>query len=332
MEAIESFHAERIVRPLKHATYNDLRFSHPLVDVRRLPRLSISTFHDNQRLLWTEGYDLLAEQPAWVPYEMVHTDFTLPLPPGSGAFVMSSNGMASGNHPLEAICHGICEVVERDAITLFRRTPAAAQKLLDLETVDSSACQDLFERLRRADIALGVWDATSDVGLPCFLCSIVDRVDDPFRPMYANQGMGCHPAREIALLRAVTEAAQSRLTFITGSRDDADRERYLHVRSPGFVSRWRTRILSSEARRAHYHSVPDFCHDRLDEDVAVACQKLAAAGIEEVVAVDLTRNEFEIPVVRVIIPGLEPLDEVPGYQPGPRARAAAERHASAPSA
>jgi len=331
MEAIESFHAERIVRPLKHATYNDLRFTHEVVDVGRLPRLSVSTFHENQRMLWVEGHDLLSRKPAWVPYEMVHTDFTLPLPPGSGCFVMSSNGLASGNHPLEAICHGICEVVERDATTLFRRTPAAEQRLVELTSVDDPSCQELFERLYRADIALGVWDATSDVGIPCFICSIVDRRDDPFRPMYANQGMGCHPAREIALLRAVTEAAQSRLTFITGSRDDADRERYRHVRSPGFVARWRARILSANSRRVHYHSVPSFRHERLDEDVALACQKLAAIGIEEVVAVDLMRDEFEIPVVRVIIPGLEPLDEVPGYRPGLRALAA-ERPATRLSA
>lgn len=327
MEAVESFHAERIVRPLKHATYNDLRFSHGVVDVQRLPRLTVSTFHENQRTLWIEGHELLTRKPSWVPYEMVHTDFTLPLPPGSGAFVMSSNGLASGNHLVEAVCHGICEVVERDATTLFRHTPPARQRRLDLTTVDDASCQDLFERLRRADIALGVWDATSDVGLPCFICSLVDREEDPFRPMYANHGMGCHPAREIALLRAVTEAAQSRLTFITGSRDDADRERYLHVRSREFVGRWRARIANTDASCVHYHSIPDFRHESLDEDLALACDKLTNAGVEEIIAVDLTREEFEVPVARVIVPGLEPLDEIPGYQPGPRARAIAERYA-----
>ncbi len=181
----------------------------------------------------------------------------------------------------------------------------------------------MFERLRRAEIALAVWDATSDVGLACFICSIVDREEDPFRPMYANHGMGCHPARQIALLRAVTEAAQSRLTFITGSRDDADRERYAHVRSREFVGRWRARILATDGARVHYHSVPDFQHTSLDEDLTLICDKLASAGIEQVVVVDLSRAEFDIPVARVIIPGLEPLDEIPGYQPGPRARALA---------
>jgi ribosomal protein S12 methylthiotransferase accessory factor len=327
MEAIENYHAERIVRPLTYATFNDIRFSHPVVDLERLPRLSVSTFHENQRTLWIEGFELSSRTPMWVPYELVHTDFTLPLPPGSGAFVMSSNGLASGNHLLEAIGHGLCELVERDATTLFRRTPAPDRKLLELSSVDDPACRDLLDRLHRADLLVGVWDVTSDVGLPCFLACIVDRRDDPFRPMYANQGMGCHPARVIALARALTEAAQSRLTFISGSRDDADRERYRHVRSPAFVAGWRERILSPEAQRVHFHSVRSFDHATFDADVALGCKQLAAIGIEQVVVVDLTRDEFEIPVVRVIVPGLEPFDEVPGYRPGPRALAADARFA-----
>ena len=40
---------------------------------------------------------------------------------------------------------------------------------------------------------------------------------DPPLPEF---GAGCHPSRDIALLRALTEAAQARTTFIAGSRDD----------------------------------------------------------------------------------------------------------------
>ncbi len=40
------------------------------------------------------------------------------------------------------------------------------------------------------------------------------------------------------------------------------------------------------------------------------------------VAVDLTRPEFGLPVVRVVIPGLEAPDDDEDYVPGPRAQAA----------
>ncbi len=324
MEAIESFHAERILAPLKHASFNDLRYSHPVIDLERLPRLTVSTFHSDQRTLWIEGTDLMSQTLTWVPYEVVHTDFSLPLPPGSGCFVMSSNGLASGNHVLEAISHGICEVVERDAVTLFRLRVPSQRRRVPLSSIDDGDCREIIERFRAADVAVAVWDATSDVGLPCFYCAIADERTDVFRPLYANQGMGCHLSSKVALLRALTEAAQSRLTFIAGARDDAGRDRYRHVQSTDYVTRWRARILGEESAGARpFCEVPSFENRSFEEDIAVACDRLSAVGIDEMVVVDLTRPEFGIPVVRVVIPGLEPLDEVPGYRPGPRARAIA---------
>jgi ribosomal protein S12 methylthiotransferase accessory factor len=50
--------------------------------------------------------------------------------------------------------------------------------------------------------------------------------------------------------------------------------------------------------------------------------RLRAAGIHQVIAVDLTREAIGIPVARVIVPGLEGMmeDEDGDYLPGPRAR------------
>ena len=118
MEAIESYHGEHITLPLKIATYEELRYTHPLVDPASLNQLSTSYYHPNLQLTWIEGVDLATGKPVWVPYEMVHTNFSLPMPAGTGCFIMSSNGTASGNHILEAISHGICEVVEQNATTL----------------------------------------------------------------------------------------------------------------------------------------------------------------------------------------------------------------------
>ena len=118
MESIEAFMAERITRPLVLGSVNDLRSSHPLVDVDLLPRTTDSVYHPDAPLLWIEGRELLTGTPRWVPYEMVHTAYTLPRPTGTGCFIATSNGLASGNHLLEAISHAICETVERDAATL----------------------------------------------------------------------------------------------------------------------------------------------------------------------------------------------------------------------
>ncbi len=62
-----------------------------------------------------------------------------------------------------------------------------------------------------------------------------------------------------------------------------------------------------------------------NEDVAWELGQLRAVGIDRVVVVDLTRPEFGLPVVRVVIPGLEALAEQANYLLGARARARLEQ-------
>ena len=234
MEAIELHHAEHITLPVRFASLDDLRSTHDLVDVTALPRLSVGHFHADLRLLWIEGVNLLNDAPLWLPYELVHTDFTLPFPPGSGCFVNSSNGLASGNRRVEALVHAICEVVERDATTLWHMAGASgeAERRFDPGSIDDPLCAEVLALFEAADVAVGIWETTSDVGVAAFFCTIVDREPRSWRQLYPSSGAGCHPNRSIALLRALTEGAQSRLTLISGSRDDQPRADIRPGRTP----------------------------------------------------------------------------------------------------
>ncbi len=321
MEAIELYHAERITLPIKFASYDELQFTHPLVDVEALPRLSASAFTEHTRLMWIEARDLLNEEPVWVPYDMVHMNYTRPFPPGT-CFVPSSNGLASGNHILEAITHGISEVIERDAATLWHASGKEIQRetRIDLATVDDPGCLEVLQRFERANIVAGVWDVTSNIGVPSFLCSILDRTPDPYRPVVAAEGKGCHPARHVALLRALTEAAQSRLTWISGARDDMPRSEYELSRNPDVLERQRSELRNGATPRS-FRDVPSQESATFERDVAWLLERLRAAGIKCVAVVDLTHPGLRVPVVRVVIPGLEALHDAPGYLPGARARA-----------
>jgi ribosomal protein S12 methylthiotransferase accessory factor len=321
MESIESYHAEHAHMPLVRASYNELRFNRPMVDVTALPRSSASSFHDNSQILWAEGSDLLSGTALWLPFELVHTNFTLPLPAGSGSFLMNSNGLASGNHALEAISHGVCEVVERDCTTLWHCSSEAAKERtrLDLSTVDDPGCLEVLEKYEKAGVMVAVWETTSDVGIPSFLCTIVERSHNRLRPLPAMNGMGCHPAREVALLRALTEAAQGRMTMITGSRDDLRQTSYAEAQDLDFLGRMERRMRASGPERS-FNAVPTWNGETFEDDIAWELQRLQAAGMKQVAVVDLTKREFGIAVVRVVIPGLEPIHDVPGYTSGPRAR------------
>lgn len=325
MESIELHHAEHMALPLMFASYEDLKSTHSLADVEKLPRVRNSLFHPRLVLLWVEGFDLLQQRHTWVPLEMVSMNYTLPFPSGSGCFQATSNGLASGNHLLEAVSQGICEVVERDATTLWRlrRETAQRARLVDLTSVDDPGCRDVLEKFEHTGVAVAAWDIATDIGIPAFRCTIAERSHDPLHPLYTIDGMGCHPSRAIALLRALTETAQGRLTYIAGSRDDLYRETYELASSPATAQRKRRQMMRC-GRPKNFHDAPDYEGETLLEDVLWELERLQTAGIEQVIVVDLTRPEFQMPVVRVVVPGLEGIFPEPDYAPGPRARALLE--------
>src|SRR6266571_3226631 len=231
------------------------------------------------------------------------------------------HGLASGNHLLEAVSHGICEIVERDATSLwkFRHPAEQDSRSVDLATIDDPACGAVLGKFHRAGLEIVVWDTTTDIGIASFFCVIFRSTEDPARRLPPAAGAGCHPSRSIALLRALTEAAQTRLTQISGSRDDAGRDTYAAHRYDATFDRVRHQLDLAKTRR--FEEAPRWESDTIDADVEWELGRLRDAGVKRVVAIDLTKDMFKLPVVRMVIPGLEAQHEVPGYTPGSRARA-----------
>jgi YcaO-like protein with predicted kinase domain len=319
MEALELYHAENISLPLAWGTRRDLSCGRTLVDTSRLMPARRSPFHDDYPILWVESRCLLQSHPVWVPFETVHTNACWPEPAGSGCFACTSNGLASGNHRLEAICHAIGEVVERDAVTLWRRNRSGPR--LDLATVDDPGCDALLSQFERAGLGVLVWNVTSDVGIATFLCTVFERSLDPALAIFTSNGSGCHPDRCVALSRALTEAAQSRLTLIAGSRDDLEHAMYCEPRASGPMMAYFQAEFASRAG-VPFYSIPHRDHAGFDEDVAWQLDRLRSAGFDRALCVDLSIPDFPVTVVRVLVPGLEGSDNVADYVPGPRARAA----------
>jgi YcaO-like protein with predicted kinase domain len=324
MEAAEAHHAETIEAPLKLASARQLGRRHRLIDVARLPRSLEGSFDEHAPMLWIEGRELFTGEGLWLPLELVSADYTLPLPTGSGCFPATTNGLASGNHLLEAIAHGLFEVVERDATTLWRLGGAAARRAtrVDLATVLDPLCCEVLERFARAEVEVAVWETTTDVGIAAFVCLIVGRRDESADP---ELGAGCHPVREVALLRALSEAAQARMTYITGARDDFAPHLYEAETRRARLHEARS-WLAGEAASRPFAEVPSAEHEDLGQDLALALARLQGVGIEEVVAVDLTKADLGLPVARVVVPGLEApyQGEHSDWVPGPRARALLE--------
>ena len=311
MESIELWHAERPILPLLWGEARALGRDHRLLDWSGLPRTPGTQFEAATPTAWLPGVSLSDGGPLLVPYESVHTDGRCPEPQGSGWFVSTSNGLASGNTTVEAQVHALCEVIERDAVTLWRLAGDTDTTSIDLDSIADPACRDLLQRVEKADLAVLLHDATSDIGVAVMHCTLLERASDPDLTLYATSGMGCHPCPAVAASRAITEAAQSRLTLISGARDDVARARY---ESP--AGRLTARV--SQGRRS-FAAVPNCSTPTLEGDFAALLSALNMRGLEPC-WVDLAQPEIGLAVGRVLVPGLELLNDVEHYRPGARAR------------
>jgi YcaO-like protein with predicted kinase domain len=342
MESVEYWHAEHIDAPLREDSYRGLARLLPVVDITRLPlragldavsggraqTSATATRSLDRPLLWIEGTNLVSDQPIWVPYETV-TYNRVGLDHARTTFRVSSNGLASGNSLTEAAIHGLCELIERDALTIWwaPRLPPYRESLVDPASVDDPTCRSLLELADAARVDVHIWDVTSDVPVPVFQVCMLDRDDLPeWRGFGPCWGYGCHPLREIALTRAITEAAQSRVTVITSTRDDSFGQQYEAHHDPAAARAARTLFGRLRPRR-RFGEVLDLGAGSLEEILRTLVTRVAPESDNTVVLVDLTKPELGVPVVKLISPGLEFYSHFVGYASGPRAQRAVARDA-----
>ncbi len=308
LEAAELFHAEEVELPVRRAPARAM-LGGDAVDVHRLPLAGTPRVPVERPLRWVEGQDLLSGARRWVPEQCVAL--------GQGdaeerVFAGTSSGLAAGNSWPEAVSHAVCEVVERHLMTIWHRLPALLQRAtgIDLTSIEDEAGQALVGRCVEAGLAVGIWDMTGQVQLPAFACYLAQRSAEGARLVPPAAGYGCHPSREVALARAITEAAQSRLTVIAGARDDMTETQYTTGSDLAFTRRAVEFIDSAGGRR--FDSVPSRDCGQVSADLEWELDRLQAATVTEAVAVDLSQGALGIPVVRVVIPGLC----IPGFRSG----------------
>jgi ribosomal protein S12 methylthiotransferase accessory factor len=315
MEAIERHAGESFDGQVVQSSFHYLRRQYPCVDPREILAPGIPGYSEHSLVEWVPGFDLLGRQVMFVPLNCVlhpyQPLFCVPL------FYSSSNGLASGNTRLEALCHALCEVVERDAMAVaFARSdvrPIVAAILSEMEFSGGISTEGevrrislrglprtaarLVRKLQLAGLEVQLLDLTLSSSIPTIHCMIVD----PYAPpttVDTHSGCGTHPDARIALVRALTEAAQTRMTFIQGGREDLPEIAPDRGASSAAPLRRGERIVAFDDIESHEHP-------SINEDVAFMLERLRQSGFEHVVVVDITKADIGIPVVRVIVPRAE---------------------------
>lgn len=277
-------------------SYDNLRYENQVINPESL---LISEDCSPQILLeWIKGWDIAGSREIYVPANAVYHPYDAPGRTGK-LFRSNTNGLAAGNTIEEAIFHGLLEVIERDALSIaeFSRNPG---KELILNEEDGEN-YELLKKFTDNEVDVKLWVLNHDTEITTVVAATDDtRLRDA---ALLVMGAGSHLKPDIAVRRALTEAAQSRVVQIHGAREDTERERF--VREIGYdrIKRM-NRYWYDEGEKTSMSSLKDLSRETPAESIDAVVDQIK--NIAECVAVvDLSRKGINVPVVRVVIPPFE---------------------------
>jgi ribosomal protein S12 methylthiotransferase accessory factor len=257
-------------------------------------------FSPDEPMSCLEAEDLLQGVPTLVPAELVLIPFSDQ--PNAGKFGAQCNGLASGNTIEDASLHALFELLEGDARS-FNVVRDRASRICE-DSLPSSV-QEIIASVKSAELDIVVRALPSAFGVPVFEAVLWDPY--AWTGFYLHGGWGCHLSREIALMRAVTEALQSRLSWLHGGRDRLEGQRARGL--PLDEARNRFTACRGSTSTA-FDGVKDLMGQMttIDQATATTLDLLQRGGIERVCRVTLTDAHDPLHVVRMIVPRLEMFD------------------------
>lgn len=306
MEAIEGAVAEDTRKHIAvFGSIRDMRDKGvPLVPFGTVGRVNPDMLKLQNERAWVKGTSIRQQREIFAPYELVGMDFRADFPWDHRAFLMSSQGLAAGFDHDHAVLHALLELIENDACFLvdtFETRTMAPQPVLFPPGVHASF-DALVQRLADIGLPPSFFDLTNALGVPVVMASLP-------RSIHAQDGLAtrsaagaaCRPNAYDAAVAALLEAIQSRLTDISGARDDLSPLRYQR-------DMFSTGPSASAARPLG--TVPgnlDLAHgDRSLPQWQKLAERLFAGGIEDIYVFPLETGVSGLHVVRVLASGLSP--------------------------
>ncbi|MCP4619356.1 MAG: TOMM precursor leader peptide-binding protein [Bradyrhizobium sp.] len=239
------------------------------------------------RIEWSPVWSLRDQRFKYLPTGLLYFFY--------GRFHTDSNGCAAGNTREEAIVQGFLELVERDAYAIwwYNRLQRAE---LDLKQFDDSYVRDLQAQFSEIGRKLWVLDITSDLGIPTYV-AIMHWMQNGHENI--EFGSGAHFDRRIALLRSLTELTQFMSIGMmgggSGEKPTLDGLTPLRLEDyPFLIPSEKPVVPPAPSLRVH-----DNTRDQVN-----ACVEIAARAGHDFLVLDQTRPDVEVPVVRVLVPGL----------------------------
>jgi ribosomal protein S12 methylthiotransferase accessory factor len=313
-------------------TFNKLKQSYNILHPEEVVEPLTFDFHNNMVMDYVKGYDIINQENILIPAALALFRYT-PNSPSLNPFAFHhTNGLASGNVFEEAVCHALCEVIERDAISLaqlrasaipfhilnniyhnFQRhgyniNPISKEQFIDDNSIfpDVKISQEDFHQVtklintfKKFNIRLIIKDITTDIKIPTFNVACVEWISHDYG--YLAEGHGTHPDKRIALLRAITEVSQTRAANIQGARDDL---RKIHYNDNNTDDKNAWQFMASE-KTINFSDIITYLNEDILDDINLIIKFFKIVGLKKAIIVNLTNPKIKIPVVRAIVPSLE---------------------------
>lgn len=258
-------------------------------------------FDENAKIEWSLAYSLHNKNFKYLPTAYCYYSYSR----NKKDFYCwaDSNGNASGNTIEEAILQGFFELVERDCVSIWWYN-RIKRPMVDIESLNDPYFTTLKNYYKELNREIWVIDITNDLGIPSF-AAITRRTDKSVEDILL--GFGCHFDPKIALLRAVTEVNQ----FMPAVMDITKESDEYKFEDKDVLHWWKTATIENQP-----YLIPDtnlgikklsdygynYNNDLLD-DLHRAIEIVQSKGLEMFV-LNQTRPDVEMPVAKVIIPGI----------------------------
>jgi oxazoline/thiazoline synthase len=255
------------------------------------PPWTPALFDPSAEIEWSPVWSLRDGRFKYLPTSILYFFYR-----GLGEFLADSNGCAAGNTLEEAVVQGFLELVERDAYAIWWYNRLQRVEV-DLGQLDDPYVRELRHQLAETGRRLWVLDVTSDLGIPSFIA-----ISHWLQNSQENIefGSGAHFDSRIALLRALTEVNQflsiGLMGGSSGEKSSLDGQTPLRLQDHPFL----TPTDSPPVQLEHGSKF-----GRLDPGEQVnACVRTATRTDLDFLVLNQTRADIDVPVVRVIVPGL----------------------------
>lgn len=304
------------VDPRKFALFDPAQYSEP--------GFPFAPLTPETPLRWVRGFSLIHEREIFVPAAFVHVPYQFDPPTEPAINNPISTGLACGSCYASAIYKGIREVLERDAFMISWHNQIAPVRI-DLEGDPDPQVRRLTEAMQGFPFQIHAVSITLDIKVPIILVIVSNDTEvPPFTVIGLSADL--HPRR--ALISALEEGYQCLLGMQEAVRLNPDfkpasdfhnvNNLDLHGLAQAVSPELRQSMgfLIESNQEVSIDQIPNLFSESMVQNIQTLANLVKKEGLD-IIFVNLTTpdiDEVGFKVIRIVIPGCQPLDVNHNYR------------------